>query len=307
MRSGGLPAARHRWWWRRLRPRRFVCATPSTTANLARMVRKGDWLDLEKLVQHLNIVGYRQTDVVEQQGEYAQRGGILDVYSPEMERPVRIELFGDEVESVRRFDPVTQRSAMSLEEAALLPLTETPVTEELLATINARLSGKRVSGSEEALEDAARAGGVTVFPGWEFFAPVAGAENTIFDLMADAAVVLDEPERLAEDHDGWWQRLAGCARAQRRWKPGASGGVVRYSRGVARARGGDLRTGRGATWIGVERWRGVGGVQLASHAALPWRGAEAAGGSEEALRGGRARDAGGGLDGRVGTPGGYFQ
>ena len=176
--------------------------------DLARMVRKGDWLELEKLVQHLNIVGYRQTDVVEQHGEYARRGGILDVYSPEMERPVRIELFGDEVESVRRFDPVTQRSSMSLEEVALLPLTETPVTEELLATINARLSGKRVSGSEEALEDAARAGGVTVFPGWEFFAPVAGAQNTIFDLMADAAVVLDEPERLATDHDAWWQRLA---------------------------------------------------------------------------------------------------
>ena len=176
--------------------------------DLARIVRKGDWLDTEKLVQHLNIVGYRQTDVVEQQGEYARRGGILDVYSPEMERPVRIELFGDEVESMRRFDPVTQRSAAGVEEAALLPLTETPVTEELLATINARLSGKRVSGSEEALEDVARAGGVTVFPGWEFFAPVAGAENTIFDLMADAAVVLDEPEKLAEDHDSWWKRLA---------------------------------------------------------------------------------------------------
>ena len=175
--------------------------------NLARIVRKGDWLDLEDLVQHLNIVGYRQTDVVEQQGEYAQRGGILDVYPPEMERPVRIELSGDEVESLRRFDPVTQRSATAMDEVALLPLTETPVTEELLATINARLSGKRVHGSEEALEDAARAGGVTVFPGWEFFAPVAGAENSIFDLMPDAAIVLDEPERLAEDHDAWWLRL----------------------------------------------------------------------------------------------------
>jgi transcription-repair coupling factor (superfamily II helicase) len=176
--------------------------------DLARIVRKGEWLELERLVQHLNIVGYRQTDVVEQQGEYARRGGILDVYSPEMERPVRMELFGDEVESVRRFDPVTQRSATELEEAALLPLTETPVTGELLATINARLSGKRVSGSKETLQDAARAGGVTVFPGWEFFAPLAGAENTIFDLMTGAAVVLDEPEKLAGDHDAWWQRLA---------------------------------------------------------------------------------------------------
>jgi transcription-repair coupling factor (superfamily II helicase) len=180
--------------------------------DLARVVRKGEWLELEKLVQHLNTVGYRQTDVVEQQGEYARRGGILDVYSPEMERPVRMELFGDEVESLRRFDPVTQRSAAGLEEAVLLPLTETPVTAELLAAIHARLSGKRVSGSEEALAEAARSGGVSVFPGWEFFAPVyvengAGAANTLFDLMPDAAVLLDEPERLAADHDSWWQRL----------------------------------------------------------------------------------------------------
>jgi transcription-repair coupling factor (superfamily II helicase) len=175
--------------------------------DLARVIRKGDWLDVPQLVQHLNIVGYRQTDIVEQQGEYAQRGGILDVYPPEMDRPARIELFGDEVESVRRFDPVTQRSAAALDEVALLPLTETPVSEELLATISARLSGKRVSGSEEALREVARSGGATVFPGWEFFAPVVGAENSIFDLMPDAAVVLDEPERLASDHDAWWQRV----------------------------------------------------------------------------------------------------
>jgi transcription-repair coupling factor (superfamily II helicase) len=175
--------------------------------NLARIIRKGDSIDLEQLTEHLNLVGYRQTDVVEQQGEYAQRGGILDVYSPEMERPVRVELFGDEVESLRRFDPVSQRSAAGMDEAVLLPLTETPVSEELLATISARLSGKRVSGSDEALQDAARAGGITVFPGWEFFAPVAGAENTIFDLMPDSALVLDEPERLASDHDAWWQRV----------------------------------------------------------------------------------------------------
>jgi len=180
--------------------------------DLARVVCKGEWLELEKLVQHLNTVGYRQTDVVEQQGEYARRGGILDVYSPEMERPVRMEMFGDEVESLRMFDPVTQRSAAGLDEAVLLPLTETPVTAELLAAIHARLSGKRVSGSEEALAEAARAGGLSVFPGWEFFAPVyvengAGAVNTVFDLMPDAVVVQDEPDRLAADHDSWWQRL----------------------------------------------------------------------------------------------------
>jgi transcription-repair coupling factor (superfamily II helicase) len=175
--------------------------------ELARLVRRGDWLELEKLVEHLNLVGYRKSDVVEQQGEYAQRGGILDVFPPEAERPVRIELFGDEVESVRRFDAATQRSAASLESALLLPFTETAVSEELLATISARLSGKRVSGPEEALSEAARAGGAAMFPGWEFFAPVAGAEQSIFSLMPQAAVLIEEPERLAEEHDGWWQRV----------------------------------------------------------------------------------------------------
>jgi transcription-repair coupling factor (superfamily II helicase) len=175
--------------------------------DLAKVIRKGDWIDVEQLVQHLNVVGYRKTDEVEQQGEYAQRGGILDVYSPEMERPVRMELLGDEVESIRRFDPVTQRSAGAVDEVTLLPLTETPITEELLATINARLSGERISGTGTALQEAARWGGVSVFPGWEFFAPVAGAENTIFDLMTDAAVVVEEPETLSSDHDAWFQRV----------------------------------------------------------------------------------------------------
>ena len=55
-------------------------------------------------------------------GQYAVRGGILDVYSPEAERPVRIEFFGDEVDSIRRFDPTSQRSSNPIDEALLLPL-----------------------------------------------------------------------------------------------------------------------------------------------------------------------------------------
>ena len=95
------------------------------------------------------------TDVVEMPGEYALRGGILDVYSPEADRPVRIEFFGDEVESIRKFDPATQRSSNPVDEALLLPLTETPVSEELLGAVHARLSGKRITGTEEIY----RAGG----------------------------------------------------------------------------------------------------------------------------------------------------
>ena len=120
---------------------------------------------------------------------------------------LRVEFFGDEVESIRKFDPETQRSAASTDEVALLPLTETPVEEQTLAAINARLTGERLAGSEEMMERAVRAAGVTVFPGWELYAPVAGAKQDFFDLLPNAAIVLDEPELLEEARDAWWTRV----------------------------------------------------------------------------------------------------
>ena len=120
---------------------------PEYYADLARTLRRGESFDINRLIEHLNSVGYNSTDVVEMPGEYALRGGILDVYSPDADRPVRVEFFGDEVESIRKFDPGTQRSSSPADEAVLLPLSETPVTEQLLGAIHARLSGKRISGS----------------------------------------------------------------------------------------------------------------------------------------------------------------
>jgi transcription-repair coupling factor (superfamily II helicase) len=176
-------------------------------ADLARAVRRGEAIDIDPLLRHLNTVGYISTDVVEMPGEYALRGGILDVYPPEADRPLRVEFFGDEVESIRKFDPTTQRSSNPVEEALLLPLTETPVSEDLLGAIHARLSGKRITGAEEVIEQAVRSGGVTVFPGWEFYAPVAGADRTVFDLIPNAAVLADEPEAMKNEFDQMWSRI----------------------------------------------------------------------------------------------------
>src|SRR5262252_6745082 len=177
-------------------------------ADLARTLRRGESFDVDNLLGHLNTVGYSSADVVEMPGKYALRGGILDVYSPEAERPVRIEFFGDEVDSIRRFDPTSQRSSNPIDEALLLPLTETPVTDQLLGAIHTRLSGKRIAGTtEEIVEAAIRSGGVTVFPGWEFYAPVAGADLTVFDLLPQAAVLLDEPDLLRSEFDRFWTRV----------------------------------------------------------------------------------------------------
>lgn len=175
--------------------------------DLARMVRRSETLDVENLLRHLRTVGYVSTDVVEMPGQYALRGGILDVYSPEADRPVRIEFFGDEVESIRKFDPASQRSSSPVDEALLLPLTETPVNDELLGAIHTRLSGGRISGDETTVENAIRSMGVTTFPGWEFFAPVAGADRSIFELLPHARVVMDEPEALKSELDRVWSRI----------------------------------------------------------------------------------------------------
>jgi transcription-repair coupling factor (superfamily II helicase) len=185
----------------------ILLRSPEYYADLARVLRRGETFDLEKLLEHLNTVGYSSTDVVEMPGQYAARGGILDVYSPEADRPVRVEFFGDEIESMRKFDPASQRSSNPVDEALLLPLTETPVTQELLGSINARLSGKRITGSAEVVEQAMRDSGAGVFPGWEFYAPVAGADRCIFALLPDARVILDEPEALNLELDKVWARI----------------------------------------------------------------------------------------------------
>jgi transcription-repair coupling factor (superfamily II helicase) len=181
-------------------------------ASLAVNLKRGEEMDVEVLTAHLGSVGYTQMDLVEMPGQFTRRGGILDVYSPESDRPVRIEFFGDEIDTIRRFDPETQRSQSGLDETQLLPLTETPVTERLLAAVHARLSKQRVE-IDEAGEDsdlaveAAAAGGVSVFPGWEFFAPVAGADNHLLKFAPKSVLFVDEPGMVRNQIDRWWNKV----------------------------------------------------------------------------------------------------
>ena len=177
-------------------------------AGLAVTLRRSEEVDIEVLTAHLASVGYTQTDLVEMPGQFTRRGGILDVYSPDADRPVRIELFGDEIETIRKFDPETQRSQAGLDETQLLPLTEAPLTENLLAAVNGRLSRQRIDvENEEIAAEAAAAGGVSVFPGWEFFTPVAGAERSLLTLLPRCALFVDEPAMVRNQIDRWWNKV----------------------------------------------------------------------------------------------------
>ena len=185
-------------------------------AGLAVQLRRSEEVDVEVLTGHLASVGYSQMDLVEMPGQFTRRGGILDVYSPEQDRPVRIEFFGDEIDTIRKFDPETQRSQAGLDETQLLPLTETPVTERLLAAVHARLSRQRVDFDEgtepsgentEMAAEMAAAGGVSVFPGWEFFSAVAGAEKSLLSLAPKCALFVDEPAMVRNQIDRWWNKV----------------------------------------------------------------------------------------------------
>lgn len=86
----------------------------------------------EDFQRKLLAAGYQSVPIVEDPGTFCRRGGILDVFSPQLERPVRLEFFGDQVESLRWFDPETQRSQEALDEFVVLPAREVLFTDESL-------------------------------------------------------------------------------------------------------------------------------------------------------------------------------
>ena len=98
--------------------------SPLTFRNAVAEVLPGKPLPRDALVEHLVGVGYERVETVVEVGQVSVRGGLVDVFSPAGESPVRIEYFGDEVESLREFDPTSQRSTRSLGGATLLPLLD---------------------------------------------------------------------------------------------------------------------------------------------------------------------------------------
>ena len=111
---------------------------PEFYRQLARTIERDEAIPHEELIGFLVGAGYEKQVTCEMPGQFAVRGGIIDVFSPEALQPVRIELLGDTIESIRAFDPNTQRSTNPVERATLLPLTEFPHPAEVLAAFRAR-------------------------------------------------------------------------------------------------------------------------------------------------------------------------
>ncbi|MBL8672465.1 MAG: transcription-repair coupling factor [Alphaproteobacteria bacterium] len=165
----------------------------SLVAGTTLEAKVGSKLSPETLVAFLLRNGYARSETVGEAGEFAVRGGIIDVFAPGGEEPLRLDFFGDSLESVRRFDPLTQRSSGKLDRIALRPMCEVVLDE---AAIQRFRQGYRArfgsGGGEDPLYESISAG--RTYVGMEHWLPLFHERlETLFD-YAPAATVLMLPD-----------------------------------------------------------------------------------------------------------------
>jgi transcription-repair coupling factor (superfamily II helicase) len=168
--------------------------------SLALQLKTSDEVAPEDLAEHLLKVGYERAEPVSSVGQFSVRGGILDVFPPETTWPVRIEFFGDNIESLREFDPATQRSRQNITSLLILPLTETAPPQDFFARLAQALESRKPDRRSDRLAPGWADSYAAPFPGWEFYAPLVEPHpNTLFSLLDRPVVVWDEQDdRLAQ-------------------------------------------------------------------------------------------------------------
>src|SRR5712671_2217905 len=160
------------------------------------MLRRDEDHSPEELVEKLMAGGYVHEDPIAAIGEFSIRGGILDVWPPGRSAPVRIEFFGDTVDSIREFDPETQLSTVQLAEIEIPPMRELAVRpsdfREWAARARVRWRDSRFARSLRDRTVFADEG--EDFPGWEWLISLVHERSaSVFDYLRDAVLVVDEP------------------------------------------------------------------------------------------------------------------
>jgi transcription-repair coupling factor (superfamily II helicase) len=169
-------------------------------------LKKGQKFALEQVRAQLTQAGYYSVGQVASPGEYALRGSLFDVYPMGTEAPLRIDLFDEEIESIRHFDPETQRSLDHIEKFELLPAREVPLDEEAVKNFRRRFR-TRFEGDPTrcALYRSVSAGHAA--PGVEFYLPLFFDRTaTLFDYLPPALVVVSDGG-LPAALDGVWSGI----------------------------------------------------------------------------------------------------
>ena len=157
-------------------------------AKASYIAKAGQDVAVADLEQYFAVNGYVRASTVSERGEFAIRGGVIDVFSPTADEPVRLDLFGDTLESIRAFDPETQRSTKQLKSVDLLPVSEVLIDVDAIARFRKGYVAAFGAVNDDPLYEIVSEGGRRA--GMEHFLPLFYDHlETLFDYVGDNALI----------------------------------------------------------------------------------------------------------------------
>jgi transcription-repair coupling factor (superfamily II helicase) len=193
----------------------------SLYAEAAVALKKGQTVDANWLMKFLGENGYGRSETVMEPGEFAVRGGLVDLFPPGTDEPLRLDLFGDVLEEIRSFDPMSQRSTGTREEVVVLPVSEVLLTKDSIARFRGGYRELFGNATDDALYEAVSAGQRHV--GMEHWLPLFHERlETLLDYCAEAVVTADH--QIAEAFEARHDLITDYYDA--RLKTGAKGGMT---------------------------------------------------------------------------------
>ncbi len=174
----------------------------SAVAKASYQARTGRDVAVADLERYFAVNGYARASTVSERGEFAIRGGVIDVFPPAAEEPVRLDLFGDTLESIRSFDPETQRSTGQIASVDLLPVSEALIDAETVSRFRAGYVAAFGAVNDDPLYDTVSEGGRRA--GMEHFLPLLyGGMETLFDYVGEGVLIALDHQAVEARDERW--------------------------------------------------------------------------------------------------------
>ncbi len=167
-------------------------------------LKQGTELNLETLAEDLARLGYERVPLVETEGQWSRRGDIVDVFPVASELPVRLDLFGDDLDQIREFDPATQRSLDRIDQIVLTPTDFGPIIQAaLVGEKSQRVKAHLSPEDQEKFDEGQMPDGSRRFLGIAFDKPA----SLLDYLPENTLIAIDEPEQCEAHGDRWFEHV----------------------------------------------------------------------------------------------------
>lgn len=184
---------------------------PAILKQATATLKSGAEIPIDNVTNALVLNGYERTDIVEGAGQFAQRGGIVDLFMPDMDKPVRIEFWGDEIDTINTFDIETQRRVDYVEEITITPSVEVLVQDkqslaQQIEECIADLKGKNSAKAKEILQKEADSlsAGVTIGSIDKFIGLIYNQKATLLDYVSDRIIFISEQTKVKARQNSYY-------------------------------------------------------------------------------------------------------